>query len=200
MYPRKSATGVAGAAGSVPGGTAAPPARRGAVAVVGVAIAGAALVAACGGDGDDPASGGGGRQDRVAERGAEVMPFDLDATTHRFEDREDGLVQTVVADDPDDAEQVGLIREHLVHEAERFALGDLGDPASIHGDDMPGLAELAARAEDVEVRYADADAGGRITYTTDDPALVTALHEWSAAQVSDHGDHAEHAGDPEHGS
>ena len=163
-----------------------------------VVLAALALVTACGGSGDTDGSGGDDRQAEVAERGAEVMPFDLDATTHRFEDRPDGLLQTVVADDPDDEAQIALIRDHLAHEAERFGRGDLGDPASIHGDDMPGLAELAAGAASIEVRYADAEAGGRITYTTDDPALVAALHRWGAAQVTDHGDHAEHVGDPEH--
>lgn len=128
------------------------------------------------------------------------MPFDLDATTHRFDERDDGLVQTVVADDEDDADQIRLIREHLAHEAERFAAGDLGDPASIHGTDMPGLAalEAGAAAGDVDVAYEPTAGGGRITYTSDDPALVGALHDWSSAQVTDHGDHAEHADDPDH--
>lgn len=162
-------------------------------AVLAVSLA-AGAAGACGGS--DP----GNRQDEVAERGAQVMPFDLDATTHRFDDRDDGLVQTVVADDEDDADQVRLIREHLAHEAERFAAGDLGDPAAIHGADMPGLAalEAGAAAGDVEVAYESTRGGARLTYTADDPALVTALHEWSAAQVTDHGDHAEHTDDPDH--
>lgn len=123
------------------------------------------------------------------------MPFDLEATTHRFAPTDDGLVQTVVADDPDDADQVALVREHLAHEAERFVAGDFADPAAIHGDDMPGLAALEEGAADIDVTYADTPAGGRITYTTDDAHLVTALHDWGAAQVSDHGDHAEHGED-----
>lgn len=148
-------------------------------------LAGAVLATGCGQDGGD-------RQAEVAERGAEVMPFDLDETTHRFEPTDHGLVQTVVADDPDDAGQVALVRRHLADEAERFAAGDLGDPASIHGDDMPGLAEIAAGAEHIDVEYADAPAGATITYTTSEPGLVTALHDWAEAQVSDHGGHAEH--------
>lgn len=80
------------------------------------------------------------------------MPFDLEATTHRFEPVKDGLLQTVVADNPRDAEQVRLVRQHLASEAERFAAGDYSDPASIHGDDMPGLAELETGAEDIRVR------------------------------------------------
>jgi hypothetical protein len=133
------------------------------------------------------------RQSEVARRGEHVMPFDLEATTHRFEPVKDGLLQTVVADNPRDAEQVRLVRQHLASEAERFAAGDYSDPASIHGDDMPGLAELEAGAEDIRVTYEPAADGGRITYVTADADLVDALHRWADAQVSDHGAHAEGA-------
>lgn len=157
-----------------------------------------AVAALLGAAGCGSGSGGGeqslaDRQAEVAERGAQVMPFDLDATTHSFEPRSDGLVETVVADDPGADDQVELVRGHLAHEAERFTTGDYGDPASIHGDDMPGLGELSAGADRIDVTYADVPAGARITFTTDDPQLVDALHLWGDAQVSDHGSHAEHA-------
>jgi hypothetical protein len=165
------------------------PCRRGATAGVAAALALVAgtLVAACGGDDDGP-----DRQDEVATRGAEVMPFDLDTTMHHFEPVDDGLVETVTADDPGDAEQVGLIRDHLAHEAERFAEGDYGDPAAVHGHDMPGLAELASGADGIAVAYHDVAGGGRITFSSDDVALVDALHRWGEAQVADHGSHAQH--------
>lgn len=144
--------------------------------------------AACGGDDHDDAD----RQTEVAERGAEVMPFDLDATTHSFTPTDDGLVETVVADDPADAEQVELVQGHLAEEAERFRAGDYGDPAAIHGHDMPGLATLEDRAADVDIVVDLEPDGARLTFTTADPALVDALHLWGEAQVADHGEHAEH--------
>jgi hypothetical protein len=150
----------------------------------------AALLAACGG------AGGADRREAVAERGAEVMPFDLDTTTHHFAPLATGLEQTVVVDDRRDADQVSLVRVHLRDEADRFARGDFGDPAAIHGDHMPGLADLEAGYAAVDVAYADVPDGARITYTTADPALVRALHEWGDAQVLDHGAHAE-AGHPD---
>lgn len=157
-----------------------------------VAAAALALLApaACGGgdgDGDDLAA----RRAEVAERGEDVMGFDLDATTHRFEPVPTGLAQTVVADDPEASDQVALVREHLAHEVARFRAGDYGDPAQVHGDDMAGLAELEAGAAAIAVAYEDTPAGGRITYATDDPALVDALHRWAEAQMTDHGAHAE---------
>jgi hypothetical protein len=125
------------------------------------------------------------------------MPFDLEATTHRFESSETGLVQTVTANDPRDREQIALIREHLEEEAGRFAHGDFGDPATIHGHEMPGLAELRDGAESISIQFETRDDGARLNYTTNDPDLIEALHRWGAAQVSDHGDHGDHA---EHGT
>ncbi len=134
------------------------------------------------------------RQEEVAQKGTEVMPFDLEETTHVFEKTETGGVQKVVADGPTGAEQVALIREHLEEEAAAFRRGDLSDPAEIHGEDMPGLEGLEAGAEEVDIRYSDLPDGAKIVYETGDPALVAALHDWFDAQVSDHGEHAEDAG------
>jgi len=137
------------------------------------------------------------RQEQVAERGAEVMPFDLEATTHVYEKTEDGGVQKVVADDPGDAENVAAIRAHLEEEAAAFSRGEYSDPARIHGEDMPGLAELEAGAEAVEVRYEEVPGGARIILTTRDRDLVRAVHDWFDAQLSDHGGDAREAGDRE---
>jgi hypothetical protein len=142
-----------------------------------------ALAAACG---DDDNRGDGSRRDQVARKGQEVMPFDLGATTHQFEPTADGLVETVDADDPGDRAQIRLIRRHLAHEAATFRAGDYGDPARIHGHDMPGLATLESNPDAVTVTYMDRPAGARLTFTSDDPALVTALHAWSQAQTMDH--------------
>jgi hypothetical protein len=155
-----------------------------AIAAAAGALLGAIAVVAVRGD------PGPSRQDVVAARGAEVMPFDLDATTHHFEPTADGGTQSVVADDPGDGDQVALIRAHLQDEAARLRVGDFGDPAHIHGDAMPGLDVLASRADEVDVAYTDLAAGGQLTYRAEDPEVVAALHDWFAAQVTDHGDHA----------
>ncbi|MFE7841255.1 aspartate carbamoyltransferase [Streptomyces sp. NPDC057474] len=131
------------------------------------------------------------RQETVAEHGQTVMPFDLEQTTHRFTATETGGVQDVVADQSDDAKQIGLIRTHLQQEAKAFSRGDFGDPAQIHGDSMPGLKGLQEGYERIEVRYRERPEGATLTYATDEPALVDALHTWFKAQLSDHGDHAE---------
>ena len=145
------------------------------------------VLASCAEDGDALAE----RQAEVAERGAEVMPFDLDATTHTFTDTDDGGIQTVTADDPADADQIELVRAHLHEERDKFARGDFEDPAAIHGHDMDGVAELAAGYRDITVTYTGLPDGGQLSYTTDRPDLVDAVHAWFARQVTDHGAHAE---------
>ncbi|MEU4710857.1 hypothetical protein AB0G00_30960 [Nocardia salmonicida] len=127
------------------------------------------------------------RRAEVAERGAAVMPFDLDKTTHSFQPVADGGQQTVTAHNPTDIEQIRLIREHLTSETAKFTAGDFGDPATIHGDRMPGLADLRAGAARITVRYEELPDGARLFYTTNEPPLVSALHQWFEAQSSDHG-------------
>jgi hypothetical protein len=159
--------------------------RTGPLALI-AAAALAATAASC--SGSEPIAE---QRAQVAERGAEVMPFDLDATTHVFTNTDDGGTQVVTADAPGDQRQIDLIREHLADERDNFARGDFDDPAQIHGHDMPGVAELTAGYADVAVTYAETPDGAQLTYTTDDPQLVDAIHAWFDRQLMDHGDDAE---------
>lgn len=126
-------------------------------------------------------------QEHIHAMGAQVMPFDLARTTHVFEMTENGGIQQVLAKDPADAEQIRLIRQHLEHEAERFQAGDFSDPAALHGADMPGIRELSAGAADLSVKYAPLPGGAEIVFSSPDIRLITAVHRWFGAQLSDHG-------------
>jgi hypothetical protein len=154
--------------------------RRGRLGLVAVAVVGVALVGCGGGDRTD-------RQAEVAERGATVMPFDLEATTHTFTNTDDGGVQTVTADDPSDVAQIDLIRDHLHEERDKFARGNFDDPAAIHGHDMDGVAELRAGYTDIAVTYTDLLDGAQLSYTTENADLVQAIHAWFDRQLMDHG-------------
>jgi len=141
------------------------------------------------------------RQEVVAERGAGVMPFSLDATTHVFDASAQGGTQRVVAKDADDSDEIRLIREHLREEADAFSRGDFADPAAIHGDDMPGLDTLRAGYDDIDVRYRDLPDGAEIAYRTNDRDLAAAVRAWFDAQLRDHAgdaatddDHTSHSG------
>ena len=129
------------------------------------------------------------RQEQVARHGASVMPFDLARTTHFFDDTTSGGIETVRAQSVDDHDQAKLIRSHLALEARRFARGDFSDPAKIHGADMPGLRTLAAALGKLHVTYKEVPGGASLTYASRDSDVVAAIHEWFAAQRSDHGAH-----------
>jgi hypothetical protein len=123
----------------------------------------------------------------IDARGAEVMPFDLDATSHGFVKNEAGGVETVLVLDPADEVEIELIRGHLAKEAVAFAAGDFSDPAHVHGMDMPGLDTLSSGATDLVVTYSDLPGGGQITYSSVVPELTDAIHLWFDAQTMDHG-------------
>jgi hypothetical protein len=131
------------------------------------------------------------RQEAVAQRGGDVMPFDLQATTHIFTKTATGGVQQVIAKNADDARQIDLIRLHLQHIAAEFSKGDFSGPSHIHGAGMPGLAELkAAKPSELSIRYREVNAGGEIVFDSSKQDLVQAVHRWFDAQLSDHGSDA----------
>lgn len=128
------------------------------------------------------------RQAEVADRGKDVMPFSLAATTHIFTKTAEGGNQQVVARNPADAAQARMIRQHLQEIRDQFLKGDFSGPSHIHGQDMPGLADLkASRPGQIAIDYKELKAGAQLTYTTSDASLVTALHQWFDAQLTDHG-------------
>ena len=140
------------------------------------------------------------RQAGVSARGAQVMPFELSATTHVFTKTAVGALQKVVVKDPRDAAQIQLIRRHLSDIAQRFARGDFSGPTEIHGEHMPGLADLKkAKPGEISVHYHDLVNGGQIVYSTHKANLIAALHEWIDAQLSDHGADAHEGHEHRHG-
>jgi hypothetical protein len=127
------------------------------------------------------------QQEHVHHMGAGVMPFDLARTTHVFRMTETGGVQRVEVKDAAAKDQVAMIQQHLKHEAEAFRRGDYADPAALHGADMPGLQELQAGAGRISVAYKALPDGAQITFKTSDRHLLTAIHRWFGAQLSEHG-------------
>lgn len=130
------------------------------------------------------------RLDAVAERGRHVMPFHLEKTRHVFDKTNYGGIQQVVAKDAADAEQIGLIRRHLAELVQRFRQGDFSRQRRIHGDDMPGVAEMAADYKRIGFAYRELADGAEIEYSAEDPGLIDAIHRYFNAQLRDHARHA----------
>jgi hypothetical protein len=129
-------------------------------------------------------------QAMIHDMSSQVMPFDLSQTTHIFEMTENGGIQQVIAKDPSDSAQVTLIQQHIQHEVMQFTAGDFSDPMSLHGGDMPGVNELSAGAAQINVEYVPLPDGAQITFTSHDLHLITEIHRWFGAQLSDHGSDA----------
>jgi hypothetical protein len=127
------------------------------------------------------------KQENVRHMGHMVMPFDLDQTTHIFRMTESGGVQKVVVKDARAKDQVAMIQRHLQHEAEAFQRGDYSDPASLHGATMPGLKDLEAGAARIKISYSALPTGAEVIFKTTDLHLLTAIHRWFGAQLSEHG-------------
>lgn len=131
------------------------------------------------------------RLDEVAQRGVHVMPFDLELTTHVFSKTAKGGVQKVIVKNLKDTAQIRLIREHLIKISREFQQADYSGPAKIHGENMPGLETLRnAKPDQISILYKDLPNGAEITYSTDITILITAIHQWFDAQLSDHARHA----------
>ena len=165
--------------------------RGGLIAVIAGAgvVAAAAAVFAAGcllGNHFDRIDHQAGMQASMQERAAQVMPFDLNATTHTFTKTSQGGIQQIVANSACDQADIDLIRGHLRQEATRFANGEFTDPATIHGADMPGLKTLQAAGGRLTVTYAQVPAGAAITYTATEPDLINAIHTWFDAQTHEH--------------
>ncbi len=131
------------------------------------------------------------RLDEIVERGNHVMPFDLELTTHVFSKSVNGGIQKVIVKDLANIKQIKLIREHLTKISHEFKQGDFSNPEKIHGNTMPGLKELRmAKPTEINIVYKDLPNGAEITYSTDTPILITAIHQWFDAQLNDHARHA----------
>ena len=118
------------------------------------------------------------------------MPFDMSKTVHVFKMTESGGVMRVIAKDSGAADQIALIQQHLQHEAEQFQKGNYADPAMLHGANMPGLKELQEGASHTKVSYSALPNGAEVTFETKDIHLLTAVHRWFGAQLSEHGANA----------
>jgi hypothetical protein len=129
----------------------------------------------------------GTRQEHVHQMAPGVMPFEMSKTVHIFKMTESGGVLRVIAKDTGAIDQIARIQQHLRHEAGQFQQGDYSDPAKLHGADMPGLKDLQAGASRIKVSYAAHPSGAEITFETTDLYLLTALHRWFGAQLSEHG-------------
>ena len=131
------------------------------------------------------------RLDAVAQRGAEVMPFNLAQTMHHFSKTPMGGIQQVVVKNPQNHTDLIAIQRHLSNLSSRFAAGDFSGPQRIHGQDMPGSKMLALNAQRIRFKYQDLAEGGQIEMLSTEPELILGIHQFLDAQLQDHARHAQ---------
>jgi hypothetical protein len=116
------------------------------------------------------------------------LPYSADKTLQTFTKTAHGGVQHVVVKAAEDRTQIKAVQAHLIKLADEFSNGDFSTTERIHGQNMPGLAQLKrAKADDIRFAYKALPTGGQIHYSTEYPQLVQALHEWFDAQTREHG-------------
>lgn len=91
------------------------------------------------------------KQEHVHEMGQTVMPFKMKKTVHIFRMTDSGGVQSVVIKDTRQNDQIGLIRQHLQHEAKAFSRGGYADPISLHSATMASVSELVTHYQEITV-------------------------------------------------
>jgi hypothetical protein len=120
------------------------------------------------------------------ERGAHVMGFDQQKTTHHFYLYADGGAIDVSANDPNDQSDISAARAHLPHIAKMFGNGDFSAPVLVHATNVPGTADLARLKDRLSYRYEETPRGGRVNIVTADPEALAALHSFLRFQIADH--------------
>lgn len=126
------------------------------------------------------------------ERGAMVMGFDQEKTTHHFYLYNDGGVIDIAVRDASDLKNRDAIRGHLPHLAIMFGSGDFDAPMLVHDSvNVPGTAVLKERKDALRYTYAETPTGGRIDIVTSDPSALAALHDFLRYQIAEH-----HTNDP----
>jgi hypothetical protein len=125
-------------------------------------------------------------QSSLDERGAHVMGFDQQKTTHHFYLYPDGGAIDVAANDPNDDVNIKAARAHLPHIAKMFGEGDFQAPALVHATNVPGTADLARLKDRLSYHYEETPRGGRVNIVTADPDALAALHRFLRFQIADH--------------
>ena len=129
------------------------------------------------------------QHDHTAEmntRGAHVMGFSQEKTTHHFVLTFDGGTIDVRANDINDTQSRDQIRMHFAHIAHAFSAGDFSDPMLVHATNVPGTAIMKAQKTSLHWNVEETPRGARLVITADNKPALDALHQFLKFQIEDH--------------
>jgi hypothetical protein len=119
-------------------------------------------------------------------RGEKAMGFSQTATTHHFLLARDGGVIQVEVNDPNDAQNRDLIRQHLAHISRMFAAGDFRTPMLVHELTPPGVPVLERLKAEITYAFEETGAGARVRIKTSNAEALSAVHEFLRFQIREH--------------
>jgi hypothetical protein len=121
------------------------------------------------------------------QRGAMVMGFDQNRTTHHFLLFTDGGAIDVSVNDPADMKNRDAIRSHLPHIAMMFGEGNFDAPMLVHDSkNVPGTKAMSERKGAIRYQYLETANGGRVNIVTSDPDALAAVHAFLKFQIAEH--------------
>ena len=123
---------------------------------------------------------------QMDHRGAQVMGFDQDKTSHHFYLYPDGGAIDVSVKDASDKTNLEAIRAHLPHIVMMFGEGNFDAPMLVHGTEVPGAAEMKKIKDTITWKYEETARGGRVTIGTANAEALKAVHAFLRFQITDH--------------
>jgi hypothetical protein len=123
---------------------------------------------------------------QVNARGAHVMGFSQEKTTHHFVLTFDGGIIDVRANDLNDTGSRDEIRTHFQHISHMFAGGDFTDPMLVHATKVPGTAAMKQMKDQLHWEVVDTPRGAKLVITADNKPALDALHQFLKFQIEDH--------------
>jgi hypothetical protein len=128
----------------------------------------------------------------MQQRGQTAMGVDQYTSTHVFDDLPNGG-RIELQRDSADAAGVTEIRTHFAKIAMDFKAGDFSSPDFVHAQTVTGTGVMAAKKAEITYTVKDLPHGAELIIATNDPAAVTAIHEFLGFQRHEH-----HAGGMTH--
>jgi hypothetical protein len=121
----------------------------------------------------------------MQERGAGLMGFNQEKTTHHFVLADDGGRIEVQANSAD-RENIAAIRKHLQQIAKAFAEGDFSIPTQVHDQPPPGAAEMQRLKAEIFYGYQELPAGGAVVISSKSSEAIVAIHRFLRFQITEH--------------
>ena len=121
----------------------------------------------------------------MQNRGQMAMGVDQYQNRHKFTATPDGGIIELQSDKGDTLE-VAQIRAHLKLIQHSFAAGDFSTPTFVHAHEMPGSSSMSAHKDAIQYSYADLPRGGEVRITSKNTDAIKAIHDFLAAQSSEH--------------